>query len=185
MNKNKRKKKKMEEINIEENDKKRKSEDVLIEENKGEENTKEEVREEKGFATASGKKIKIDEKLLEQAKTLISNVKIDKKMEEAINQEQEEIEKQKNNPENGKQEKLEEEKEENFEEWDENKVINWLSTLDLQRDYSSNINEHKITGKILSEQCSSKEELKKYGITIFGDVKKILRARSEKLGISN
>eukprot|EP01091_Cochliopodium_minus_P012647 TRINITY_DN3873_c0_g1_i1.p1 TRINITY_DN3873_c0_g1~~TRINITY_DN3873_c0_g1_i1.p1 ORF type:complete len:192 (-),score=87.13 TRINITY_DN3873_c0_g1_i1:42-581(-) len=175
-------------------DNKRKSEDIEIREIEENVDDGNEIIIEKGFATASGKKIKINEESMEKAKQFLSKIQTeevkDEKLLEIMKKEEKEIQEKLKEEEND--ERKDDDKEDkgddkpngekvNLEKWDEEKIKNWLSTLDLQKDYASNIQEHKITGELISKEFKSKEDLKKYGITLFGDVKKILRARTELL----
>ena len=54
------------------------------------------------------------------------------------------------------------------------KVKDWFFLLSLQK-------EDKVGGQILVNALKAKEDLSKLFITVFGDVRKILRAREELL----
>ena len=65
------------------------------------------------------------------------------------------------------------------EEWDVGMVKNWFYSLSLAKDYSQLLEENEINGSILMEELKEKKDLAELGITLFGDVRRVLGGLSQ------
>ena len=133
-----------------------------------EEQKRKREEKEEGFATASGKKIKVSEKSLQAAMKLIG---------EKPNSVDSQVMKKTENEDKSTKKFTREE----VVTWNVEKVKEWFLKLGLQKDYSSLLEENQVNGQLLVKDLASKEDLVEFGITLFGDVRKFLRARAELL----
>jgi len=61
--------------------------------------------------------------------------------------------------------------------WTVNDVCNWFTKLSLTNSYATMLTQNGVDGDILVNELKTSEDLKQIGITSFGDIRKILRAK--------
>jgi len=68
--------------------------------------------------------------------------------------------------------------------WTKDDVCKWMVTLNLNQDYSTIINSNGIDGEVLLNDMNSQDDFNAAGITAFGDIRKLMRARATIMSLS-